>query len=136
MEFDRVGFDREVGLRMQRARKARGITQEHLAQRIGMPRPSYANIESGRQRIPIDVVWRVAVVLGVGIDKLVPEPLNKRSGLASVVPIRAGAAAAAIPSQEFSLAAPSEPFAHTTSVGAFTHVTPLKAVVSRDDEGK
>jgi transcriptional regulator with XRE-family HTH domain len=86
MEFDRRGFDRQVGLRMQRARKARGITQEQLAARIGLPRPSYANIESGRQRIPIDVVWRVAVVLAVSIATLVPEPLNSRKpGLASVV---------------------------------------------------
>ena len=86
MEFDRRGFDRQVGLRMQRARKARGITQEQLATRIGLPRPSYANIESGRQRIPIDVVWRVAVVLAVSIATLVPEPLNsRRAGAASVV---------------------------------------------------
>ena len=75
MEFDRAGFDREVGLRLQRARRAHGVTQEELAGRIGLPRPSYANIESGRQRIPLDVVWRAAVVLGLPIASLVPEPL-------------------------------------------------------------
>ena len=36
MAFDRAGFDREVGLRLQRARKERGITQEELARRIGI----------------------------------------------------------------------------------------------------
>jgi transcriptional regulator with XRE-family HTH domain len=74
MGFDRAGFDREVGLRLARARKDRGITQEELARRIGLPRPSYANIESGRQRVPLDVVWRAAIVLGQPIDALVPEP--------------------------------------------------------------
>jgi transcriptional regulator with XRE-family HTH domain len=78
MEFDRSGFDRDVGLRLQRARKERGITQEELAKRLGLPRPSYANIESGRQRVPLDVVWRVAVTLGVPITTLVPEPLPRR----------------------------------------------------------
>jgi transcriptional regulator with XRE-family HTH domain len=78
MDFDRLGFDRDVGLRLARARKGRGITQEELSKRIGLPRPTYANIESGRQRIPIDVVWRVAVVLGLPVDSLVPEPLNRK----------------------------------------------------------
>ncbi len=80
MEFDRAGFDRDVGLRLQRARKERGITQEELAKRLGLPRPSYANIESGRQRIPLDVVWRAALVLGASLATLVPEPLPRRSG--------------------------------------------------------
>ncbi len=75
MDFDRAGFDREVGLRLQRARKERGITQAELAKRIGLPRPSYANIESGRQRVPLDVVWRAAIVLDLPIAALVPEPL-------------------------------------------------------------
>jgi transcriptional regulator with XRE-family HTH domain len=79
MDFDRAGFDQEVGLRLQRARKERGITQEELAKRIGLPRPSYANIESGRQRISLDVVWRAAIVLGVSIASMVPEPLMRRA---------------------------------------------------------
>ncbi len=78
MEFDRAGFDRDVGLRLQRARKEHGITQAQLAKRLGLPRPSYANIESGRQRVPLDVVWRAAVVLGVSLATLVPEPLSRR----------------------------------------------------------
>ena len=79
MDFDRAGFDREVGLRLQRARKERGITQAELAKRIGLPRPSYANIESGRQRVPLDVVWRAAIVLDLAIAALVPEPLPGRA---------------------------------------------------------
>jgi transcriptional regulator with XRE-family HTH domain len=93
MVFDRAGFDREVGLRLQRARKARRITQEELAQRIGLPRPSYANIESGRQRVPLDVVWRAAIVLDQPIAALVPEPLPRHPGSASLMPIGSLAAA-------------------------------------------
>ncbi|MGC1459450.1 MAG: helix-turn-helix transcriptional regulator [Steroidobacteraceae bacterium] len=87
MGFDRAGFDREVGLRLQRARRERGITQEELARRIGLPRPSYANIESGRQRVPLDVVWRAAIVLGQSIAALVPEPLPRPGDSARLSPI-------------------------------------------------
>ena len=89
MEFDRAGFDREVGLRLQRARKERGITQQELATRIGLPRPSYANIESGRQRVPLDVVWRAAVVMDLSIATLVPEPLPGRTEAAPVFAVAA-----------------------------------------------
>jgi transcriptional regulator with XRE-family HTH domain len=87
MVFDRAGFDREVGLRLQRARKARGLTQEELARRIGLPRPSYANIESGRQRVPLDVVWRAAIVLAEPIEMLVPEPLPRHADRVPILPI-------------------------------------------------
>jgi transcriptional regulator with XRE-family HTH domain len=94
MEFDRAGFDRDVGLRLRRARKERGITQAELAKRLGLPRPSYANIESGRQRVPLDVVWRAAVVLGVAITTLVPEPLSRRREAALTNSMVFGTAAA------------------------------------------
>ena len=89
MSFDRAGFDREVGLRMQVARKSLKMTQEEVAKRIGLTRPSYASMESGRQRIPVDVVWRVAVVLGVSIASLVPEPLARRRSHGTVVSMHA-----------------------------------------------
>jgi transcriptional regulator with XRE-family HTH domain len=75
MNFDREGFDKEVGLLLQAMRKRRQMTQEELAVQIGIQRGSYANIEAGRQRIPIDIVWRAAVVLGVSISSLVPEAI-------------------------------------------------------------
>jgi transcriptional regulator with XRE-family HTH domain len=79
MSFDRDGFDKEVGLLLQAARKRREMTQEELAVEIGVQRASYANIEAGRQRVPLDIVWRVAVVLGVSIATLVPEPIAPSS---------------------------------------------------------
>ena len=86
MSFDRPGFDKEVGLLLQLARKRREITQAELAEKIGLPRASYANLESGRQRIPVDVLWRAAVVLNVSISTLVPEPMNRRSARDALFP--------------------------------------------------
>ncbi|MGE0443038.1 MAG: helix-turn-helix transcriptional regulator [Vicinamibacterales bacterium] len=73
MAFDSKAFSREVGLLLQLARKQRGLTQEDLAIRIGVPRATYANLESGRQRAPLDIVWRAGLVLGVSLLSLVPE---------------------------------------------------------------
>jgi DNA-binding XRE family transcriptional regulator len=75
MSMDRVGFYRDVGLRLQHARKNRGLTQEELASQLEMPRPSYANVERGRTRVSLDIIWRASVLLGVPLQKLVPEPL-------------------------------------------------------------
>lgn len=75
MSMDRPGFYRDVGLRLQHARKSRRLTQEELAAKLEMPRPSYANVERGRTRVALDILWRASVLLGVPLQKLVPEPL-------------------------------------------------------------
>ena len=77
MAFDRPGFERAVGALLQAARSRRNLTQGQLAEAIGIPRASYANLEAGRQRIPVDVLWRAAVVLGVPIVALVPEAIYR-----------------------------------------------------------
>jgi transcriptional regulator with XRE-family HTH domain len=51
------------------------MTQEEIAAALGVPRPTYANAEAGRQRVTVDFLWKAAVVLGVPLQKLVPEPL-------------------------------------------------------------
>ena len=77
MSFDRAGFERAVGTLLQVARSRKGMTQEALAEAIGVPRASYANLEAGRQRIPVDVIWRVAVILGISVVSLLPEPVYR-----------------------------------------------------------
>jgi transcriptional regulator with XRE-family HTH domain len=78
MAFDRSGFERAVGILLQAARQKRSMTQEQLSEAIGVPRASYANLEAGRQRIPVDIIWRVAVVLGVSVISLLPEPSYRK----------------------------------------------------------
>jgi transcriptional regulator with XRE-family HTH domain len=77
MAFDRAGFERAVGILLQAARSKRGMTQEELAEAIGVPRASYANVEAGRQRIPADIVFRAAAVLGVSVHSLFPEAIYR-----------------------------------------------------------
>jgi transcriptional regulator with XRE-family HTH domain len=89
MNFDRAGFYREVGLRVQIQRKRANLTQREVAGDLGMPRATYANVERGRQRVPVDVVWRLAVLLGVPVYALLPEP-SRETTLPSDIPGLAG----------------------------------------------
>jgi transcriptional regulator with XRE-family HTH domain len=47
-----------------------GMTQEQVADRLGIKQPSYAAIESGRCNPGLDVVERVAEALGCEADEL------------------------------------------------------------------
>jgi transcriptional regulator with XRE-family HTH domain len=71
--FDRPGFSLTCGVLLAQARKSRGYSQERLSRKIGISRPQLANIETGRSRMYLDVVWRCAIVLGVNIITLMPE---------------------------------------------------------------
>jgi transcriptional regulator with XRE-family HTH domain len=43
----------QIGIRLADARVDAGLTQEQVAARIGLSRPSVANIEAGRQDVPL-----------------------------------------------------------------------------------
>lgn len=61
-----------VGERVRRAREAKKMSQAELARRLGLSRVSVVNIENGRQRPPLHVVWDAAEVLGMEPRQLIP----------------------------------------------------------------
>lgn len=72
-----MGFDLDerqlynlIGLRIKELRGQR--RQEELAVAIGMLRTSVANIESGRQKTPLHVLYRVCAFLNVEPAVLLP----------------------------------------------------------------
>ena len=71
--FDKKGFYREIGIRLQLARTCKHLTQADVAKELSMPRSSYANVEGGRQRVDVYMLWRAAVILGLHITELIPE---------------------------------------------------------------
>lgn len=69
------GFDplyHEIGQRIARARSAAGLSQAKLATRIRVTRTSVVNIERGRQRAPVWLLWRIADALGLEIAVFLP----------------------------------------------------------------
>lgn len=63
---------RIIGRKLCLARKAAGFSQTSLASAVGISRVSLVNIEHGRQRPPIVVLWELADAVGVEIMELLP----------------------------------------------------------------
>ena len=66
-------FYRAFGSKLRQARKAAGLTQQVLAERVGLSRPSITNIELGNQQIPLHMIESFASVLGMKPCELLPE---------------------------------------------------------------
>lgn len=67
-------LSRELGQRIRevRERASPRLTQEALAQRVGLARTSITNIESGNQQPTIHALWRMADALDVSPCELLP----------------------------------------------------------------
>jgi transcriptional regulator with XRE-family HTH domain len=62
----------DVGARIARARRATGLSQKKLADAVHVTRTSIVNVEAGRQRAPLHLLWQIAAVLDVEVADLVP----------------------------------------------------------------
>src|SRR5262245_42610827 len=59
---------------VKQLREARGFTQQRLAELAGMPRATWAHLESGAANPTLQVLHRVARALGVTLEELVSIP--------------------------------------------------------------
>ena len=66
-------FYTDFGKLLESTRNDVGLTQKNLAKRVGLSRTSITNIEKGRQRIPLHMLYAFADALGVQPDKLMPQ---------------------------------------------------------------
>jgi transcriptional regulator with XRE-family HTH domain len=65
-----------IGSKIRMEREELGFTQQELSNEIGLLRTSIANIEAGRQRLPIHVLYAIADALGVSVMCLLPNNLS------------------------------------------------------------
>lgn len=61
----------DFGLRLKQLRKARGMTQKALAERINKSVSAVSGYESDVQLPPLDVSMSIALALGISLDYLV-----------------------------------------------------------------
>jgi transcriptional regulator with XRE-family HTH domain len=59
---------------LRQLRIARGLTQARVAESAGLPRPTYANLESGGSNPTLSVLVRVAAALQVSLEELLSPP--------------------------------------------------------------
>lgn len=66
-------FHRAFGDAVRVARDRKGLTQDELAQAVGLTRTSITNIEAGRQRPLLTQAHTLAKVLGASLDSLMAQ---------------------------------------------------------------
>src|SRR5215475_6738399 len=71
-DFDEIY--RGVGRKIRQTRVNQNLSQDSLAQRLGISRTSMVNIEASRQRTPLHVLWQIAELLETKLTLLIHEP--------------------------------------------------------------
>ncbi len=72
MKVSKDTICREVGGLIFKARKAAGLTQAELSERLDISRAAIANFETGRQNLSLVRLFEIADVLGVSVQSLIP----------------------------------------------------------------
>ena len=82
MNIKDEGFFKALGARIARARKDQGITQQQLANQLGIAQQTLAHYEVGRLRVPASMLPTLAQLLTLSLDELIgtslPKPSAKR----------------------------------------------------------
>jgi DNA-binding XRE family transcriptional regulator len=60
-------------IRAARDRSTPRLSQDNLAKRLGISRASIVNIEAGRQHAPLDLLWKIAQILELELNMLIPQ---------------------------------------------------------------
>lgn len=83
MSPDERDFFEQLGKRIAQARHAASLTQQQVADGIGIPQPQYASYEVGRRRVPVSMLPRLARIFKTSIDALVGDNDGAASATAS-----------------------------------------------------
>ena len=62
----------KLGRSIRKIRKAKGLTQEQLAEKIGTSTPWIGHIETGREVPNLTMLQKIAHALGVKVKELIP----------------------------------------------------------------
>jgi len=72
MAIDSRKLYEHVGTQVREARRLRNITQDDLAQRVGVKRTSITNLEKGLQNAPLTVLYSICDELKIEISDILP----------------------------------------------------------------
>ena len=60
----------QVGQQIREARKAKGLTQKELGEKLGVGEPTVTNYEAGRQNLTIETLQKIADALEIKVNTL------------------------------------------------------------------
>ena len=70
MTSDEQQFFKALGARIAQLRHAQGLSQQVLADQLGIAQQTFAHYEVGRARMPVSLLPELAKLFGVGVDDL------------------------------------------------------------------
>jgi transcriptional regulator with XRE-family HTH domain len=73
-------FFKAMGSRVAQARKSQEITQQQLADQLGVAQQTLAHYEVGRLRVPASMLPSLAQLLTLSLDELIGTSLPKHRG--------------------------------------------------------
>lgn len=59
-----------VGHKIRSAREFKEISQEYLANKLGISQPALSKIESNETKLPFEKIEEIALILGVNVDEM------------------------------------------------------------------
>lgn len=71
-----------IAQRLARLRKERGITQQEMAERLGVSQPIVSDYERGELRLHGELIVKLAAILGVSTDEILGREERKTNGAA------------------------------------------------------
>src|SRR6058998_774762 len=74
----------ELGRRIRAAREARGMTQDEVAKRLGLSRPTVVQIEAGNRSVSSLELDKLAYLFGCDIRDLIAESFQEQDTLAAL----------------------------------------------------
>ena len=75
----------EIGNRLKKCRNVKKITQEQLAERIGLEPKSYSNIERGYRLFSVEILLKLMEVLEVSADYILTGRINKETPVTGIL---------------------------------------------------
>ena len=70
MTSDEQQFFKALGTRIAQLRREQGLSQQALADQLGIAQQTFAHYEVGRARMPVSLLPELAKLFGVGVDDL------------------------------------------------------------------
>jgi DNA-binding XRE family transcriptional regulator len=85
MDVDETLLYRGIGNKLRQRRTKSGVTQGQLAKEVGVLRTSITNIEAGRQKVPLHLLYKICAALEMEVVETLPT--NAEVTQASTVPV-------------------------------------------------
>lgn len=62
----------QIGDRLRARRREFDLTQSEVAETVGLLRTTIANIEAGRQRVSLHVLYKLCTILNLEVNEILP----------------------------------------------------------------